>query len=108
MPVVSIFVVIRGHVRTGRRLPLLRTAQFLFQVIYLLLHDLIVVSSLGYATAHLGVAFARLGGIHAPLLIPFILLILFMIRAIKITLLLGSYGFCSLGTCLAQVFLVWT
>ena len=55
--------------------------QFLFQVIYLLLHDLIAVSSLGYATAHLGVAFARLGGIHTSLSIPFILLILFMIRA---------------------------
>ena len=77
MPIVSVFVVIRGHVRTGRRLPLLHTTQFLFQVIYLLLHDLIVVSSLGYAIAHLGVAFTRLGGIHAPLSIPFILLILF-------------------------------
>ena len=83
-------------------------AQFFFQVIYLLLHGLVAVLSLGYAIAHLGVAFARLGGIHIPLSIPFILLILFMIRARKITLSLGSYGFCPLGTCLAWVFLVWT
>ena len=38
--------------------------KFFFQVIYLLLYDLVVVLSLGYTTAHLGVAFARLGGIH--------------------------------------------
>ena len=59
--------------------------QFLFQVIYLLLYGLVVVLSLGYATAHLGVAFACLGGIHTPFTIPFILLILFMIEASKIT-----------------------
>ena len=82
--------------------------QFLFQVIYLLLHSLVIILSLGYAIAHLGVAFARLGGIHTPLSIPFILLILFMIRASKITQLLGPYGFRSLGTCSVQVFLVWT
>ena len=76
-------------------------AQFLFQVIYLLLHGLVVVLSLGYATTHLGVAFTRLGGIHTPLSIPFILMIFFMFRARKITLLLGSYGFCPLGTYLA-------
>ena len=79
-----------------------------FQVIYLLLHGLVAVLSLGYVTAHLGVAFARLGGIHTPFLIPFILLILFMFRARKITLSLGSYGFCLLGICLEWVFLVWT
>ena len=83
-------------------------AQFLFQVIYLLLHGLVAILSLGYATTHLGVAFARLGGMHTPFSIPFILLILFMFRARKITLLLGSYRFCPLGTCLAWVFLVWT
>ena len=83
-------------------------AQFLFQVIYLLLHGLVVVLSLGYATAHLGVAFTRLGGILTPLSIPFIPLILFMFRARRITLSLGPYGFCPLGTCLAWVFLVWT
>ena len=82
--------------------------QFLFQVIYLLLRGLVVVLSLGYAIAHLGVAFAYLGGIHTPHTIPFILLILFMFRARKITLLLGSYGFCPLGIPLAWVFLMWT
>ena len=83
-------------------------AQFLFQVIYLLLHGLVAVLSLGYVTAHLGVAFAHLGGMHTPLSIPFILLILFMFRARKITLSLGSYRFCLLGSCLMWVFLVWT
>ena len=90
------------------RPPPLCMAQFLFQVIYLLLYGLVVVLSLGYATAYLGVVFARLGGIHTPLSIPYILLILFMIRDKKITLLLGSYGFYPLGTYLAWVFLVWT
>ena len=79
-----------------------------FQVIYLLLHGLVAVLSLGYVTAHLGVAFARLGSIHTPLLIPFIPLILFMFRAKRITLSLGPYGFYLLGTCLAWVFLVWS
>ena len=73
-----------------------------------MLHGLVAVLSLGYATAYSGVAFARLGGIHTPFSIPFILLILFMLRAKEITLLLGSYGFCPLGIPLAWVFLVWT
>ena len=84
------------------------TAQFLFQVIYLLLHGLVAVLSLGYATTHLGMAFARVGGIHTPLSIPFILLVLFMFKAKKITLLLGSYKLCPLRIPLAWVFLMWT
>ena len=58
------------------------------------MHGLVVVSPLGYTIAHLGVAFARLGGIHTLFSISFVLLILFMFRARKITLSLGSYGFC--------------
>ena len=106
MPVIVVLFIIRGYVKSGRRPPLLCVAQFLFQVIYLLLHGLVVVLSLGYESAHLGVAFARLGGMHTPLSIPFILLILFMFRAKKITLSLESYRFCQLGICLAWVFLV--
>ena len=41
-------------------------AQSPLQVIYLLLHGLVVVLSLGYVTAHLGGAFARLGDMHIP------------------------------------------
>ena len=41
-------------------------AQSPFQVIYLSLHGLTVVLSLGYAIAHLGMALARLGGMHTP------------------------------------------
>ena len=108
LPVIVVLFIIRGYVRTGRRLPSLCVVQFLFQVFYLLLHGLVVVLSMGYATAHLGMAFACLGGIHTSLSIPFILLILFIFRVRKITLSLGSYGFCLLGICLAWVFLVWT
>ena len=108
LPVIAVLFIIRGYVRTGRRLPSLCVVQFLFQVFYLLLHGLVVVLSMGYATAHLGMAFACLGGIHTSLSIPFILLILFIFRVRKITLSLGSYGFCLLGICLAWVFLVWT
>ena len=81
-------------------------AQSFFQVFYLSLHGLTVVLSLGYVTAYLGMALARLGSMHTPLLIRFIALIL--LRARKITLLLRPYGFCSLGIYLAWVFLVWT
>ena len=108
LPVIALFFIIKGYVRTGRRPPLLCVAQFLFQVIYFLLHDSVIVLSLGYVTAHLGVAFARLGGMHTTLSIPFILLILFMFRARKITLSLGSYRFFLLGIYLARVFLLWT
>ena len=37
-----------------------------FQIIYLSLHGLTIVLSPGYATAHLGMALARLGGMHTP------------------------------------------
>ena len=106
--VIAVLFIIRGYVRTGRRPPPLCVVQFLFQVIYLLLHGLVIVLSLEYATAHLGMAFARPGGMHTPLSIPLILLILFMFRARKITLLLGSNGFFPLGISLVWVFLMWT
>jgi len=61
---------------------------------------------MGHATAHLGVALARLGGMHTPFSIPFNAPILLKVR--KFTLSLGPYGFCPLGICLAWVFLVWT
>ena len=78
----------------------------LFQVIYLLLHGVVVVLSLGHVIAHMGVAFARLGGMYTPLSIPFITSILLRIK--KITLSLGPCGFCSLGIYLAWVLLLWT
>ena len=81
-------------------------AQFLFQVFYLLLHGLVVVPSLGYTIAHLGVAFAHLADMHTPFSIPFIFLISLMFGARKITLSLGSYGFYPLQTCLVWVFLM--
>ena len=79
-------------------------AQPLFQVVYLSLHGLKVVSPLGYAIAYLGVALARLGNMYTPLSIPFIALILLRVR--RITLPLRPNGFCPLGIGLAWVFLV--
>ena len=81
-------------------------AQSPFQVIDLSLHGLTIVLSLGYATAYLGMALARLGSMHTPFSIPFIAPIWLKVR--KITLPLRPYGFCSLGIYLAWVFLVWT
>ena len=81
-------------------------AQSLFQVVYLSLHGLTVILSLGYATAYLGMALVRLGSMHTPFSIPFIAPILLRVK--KITLPLRPYGLCSLGICLAWVFLVWT
>ena len=81
-------------------------AQFPFQVIDLSLHGLTIVLSLGYATAYLGMALARLGSMHTPLSIPFIVPILLRVR--KITLPLRPDGFCSLEIGLARDFLVWT
>ena len=105
-PVTDILLFIRGYVEAGRGLPLLCMAQSLFQVIYLSLHGLTVVLSLGYATAYLGMALAHLGIIHTPILIPFIAPILLKVK--KITLPLRPYGFCLLGVCLTWVFLVWS
>ena len=104
--VTDVLLLIRKYVKAGRGPSSLCMAQSLFQVVYLSLHDLTVVLSLGYATAHLGMALARLGGMHTPLSIPFIAPILLRVR--KTSLPLRPYGFCSLGICLAWVFLVWT
>ena len=81
-------------------------AQSLFQVVYLSLHGLTIVLSLGYATIYLGMALAHLGSMHTPLLIPFIAPILLRVR--KITLPLKPDGFFLVGIGLAWVFLVWT
>ena len=76
--------------------------QLSLQVIYLLLHGLFVVPSLGYVTTHTGIAFAGLCGVYAPFPKPSVFFISAMLRVWEITLLLGSgwlrlIGACSVG-----------
>ena len=76
--------------------------QLSLQVIYFSLHGLFVISSLGYVTAHTGMASASLNGIYAPLSKPFILFVLVMLKVWEFALLLGSsqlrlMGACSMG-----------
>ena len=85
---------------------LLCTAQLLFQVVYLSLHGLIVVSPLGYATAYLGVALARLSSMYASLSVPSIAQI--WLRIQRIILSLRPNRLCLLRANLAWIFLVWT
>ena len=71
-------------------------------IIYLLLHGLFVITSLGYVTAHMGMAFACLCVVYAPFPKPFIFFIPAILRVWEITLLLGSgwlrlMGACSVG-----------
>ena len=55
-------------------------AQLSLQVIYFLLHGLFVIPSLGYVTAHTGMASAGLNGVYTPLLKPFVLFVPAMLR----------------------------
>ena len=64
--------------------------QLSLQVIYFSLHGLFVISSLGYVTAHTGMASASLSGVYVPLPKPSVLFIPAMLRVCEITLLLGS------------------
>ena len=66
------------------------------------MHGLFVIPSLGYVTAHTGMAYASLSGVYAPLPKPFVLFVLAMLRVWEVTLLLGSgqlglMGACSMG-----------
>ena len=74
-------------------------AQLSLQVIYLSLHGLFVISSLGYVTAHTGMAFVGFCGVYAPFPKPSVLFILTMLRVWKITLLLGSGWLRLMGAC---------
>ena len=65
-------------------------AQPSLQVIYLPLYGSFVVPFLGHMTTHVGVAFAGLRGVHAPLPKPSVFFVPAMLRVWEITLLLGS------------------
>ena len=77
-------------------------SQLSFQVIYLSLHGLMVVSPLGYVTTYLGTTLAHLGSMYASLMIPS------AARVGRIILLLRLNGFCLLRVNLVRILLVWT
>ena len=72
-------------------------AQLSLQVVYLLLHGLLIILALGYVTAHTRVASASLSGVHTSLSKPSIFFISITLRVGKVTLLLGSSLFRLIG-----------
>ena len=72
-------------------------AQLSLQVVYLSLHGLFIILSLGYVIAYTRMASASLSGVYTFLLKPSILFILIMLRVGKVTLLLGSSRFRLMG-----------
>ena len=99
LPIVIIAFTIEGQVRVRMRLPSLCMAQFSLQVVYLSLHGLFVILSLGYVIAHTRMAYASLSGVYTSLSKPSILFISIMLRVWKVTLLLGSSRFWLMGAC---------
>ena len=67
LPIVIITFVVEGQVRVKMRLPSLCMAQFSLQVVYLSLHGLFVILSLGCVTAHMRMASASLSGVYTSL-----------------------------------------
>ena len=80
MPIVVIIFIVEKRVRARRGLSSLCKAQLSLQVIYFSLCGLFVILSLGFVTAHTGMTSASLSGVYAPLLKPFVLFILAMLR----------------------------
>ena len=77
-------------------------AQLALQVVYLSLHGLFIILSLGYVIAHKRMASASLSGVYTSLLKPSILFISITLRVGKVTLLLGSSRFRLMGACLMR------
>ena len=103
LPIVIITFIIGGKVRVRMRPPSLCMAQFSLRVVYLSLHGLFIVLSLGYMTAHMRTTFATLNGVYTSLSKPSILFITIMLRVGKVTLLLGFSRFRLMGACLMKV-----
>ena len=99
LPIVIIAFIIRGQVRVKMRLPSLCMVQFSLQVVYLSLHGLFVILSLGCVTAHTRMAFASLSGVYTPLSKPSVLFISITLRVGKVALLLGSSQLRLMGAC---------
>ena len=81
------------------RPPSLCMAQFSLQVVYLSLHGLFIVLSLGYVTAHMRTASASLNGVYTSLSKPSILFISITLKVGKVALLLGSSRLRLVGAC---------
>ena len=90
LPINIIVFIIMRRVRARMRLPSLCMAQLSLQVIYLSLHGLFIILSLGYVIAHTRMASASLSGVYAPLSKPFVLFVLITLRVWEVALLLGS------------------
>ena len=99
LPIVIIAFIIGGQVRVRIRSPSLCMAQFSLEVIYLSLHGLFVILSLGYVTAHTRMASASLSGVYTSISKPSILFISITFKVGKVTLLLGSSRFRLMGAC---------
>ena len=78
-------------------------AQFSLQVVYLLLHGMFVILSLGYVVAHMRMASASLSGVYTPLSKPSVLFILIMFRVGKVAMLLGSSWLRLMGACSMRI-----
>ena len=90
LPIVIITFIIGGKVRVRMRPHSLCMAQFSLQVVYLSLHGLFIVLSLGYMTAHMRTTSASLNGVYTSLSKPSILFISIKLKVGKVALLLGS------------------
>ena len=74
-------------------------AQLSLYVIYLSLHGLFVIPSLGYVTTHTGIASAGLRGVYTPFPKLSVFFIPTMLKVWEITLLLGSGQLGLMGAC---------
>ena len=99
MPIVIIVFIIEKRVRARRGLSSLCKAQLSLQVIYFSLHGLFVIPSLGYVTAHTGMASTSLSGVYAPFPKLSVLFVPAMLKVWEITLLLGSGWLRLMGAC---------
>ena len=99
MPIVVIVFIVEKPVRARRGLSSLCMAQLSLQVIYFSLHGLFIVLSLGYVTAHTGMASASLSGVYTPLSKPFVLFVSVTLRIWEVALLLGSSQLGLMGAC---------
>ena len=90
LPIVIIAFIIGGQVRVRMKSPSLCMAQLSLQVVYLSLHGLFVILSLGYVIAHTRMAYASLSGVYTSLSKPSILFISIKLKVEKVALLLGS------------------
>ena len=99
LPIVIIAFIIGGQVRDKMRSPSLCMAQFSLQVVYLSLHGLFVILSLGYVAAHTRIAFTSLSGIYTSLSKPSIFFISITPRVGKVALLLGPNRLRLMGAC---------